>query len=51
MKTATTDIEVLTGMYMDILAINRATGNVAALTLCDLQADLCRIADGLVWGG
>jgi hypothetical protein len=44
-------IEALTGMYMDILAINRATGNVAAYTLTLVQGDLCRIADGLVWGG
>lgn len=37
-------------MYTDLVWINRHTGNVAALTLCDLQADLNRIADGLVWG-
>ena len=43
-------LEELNRMAFDLVKINRETGNVAALVLCDIQADLNRIADGLVWG-
>ena len=37
-------------MVLDLVRVNRETGNAAALTLCLIQDDLNRIADGLVWG-
>lgn len=47
----TNTINTMTGMWKDLVAINGETGNVAAYTLCEIQDDLYRIVDSLIWGG
>lgn len=45
-----TTLQTLIEMYRDLCRINAESGNVAAMTLCGIQDDINRCADGLVWG-
>lgn len=51
MKQRTEARRIINAMVLDLVAINGETGNVAACTLCEIQDDLYRIVDSLIWGG